>query len=563
MTRKTLAATGALTLTLLAGCATAPTSPAAPTWPTFSEQAWRAHVETLASDEFEGRGPGTPGEAMTLDYIEAQFRAAGLEPVAGGSFRQPVPLVEISKRPDPTLEVVGTAGALSLRYADDVVFWTRRPVPESRVENAELVFAGYGIVAPEYGWNDYAGLDVRGKVVLVLVNDPGFATQDPALFSGRAMTYYGRWTYKFEEAARQGAAGLLVIHETEPAGYPWDVPRNGAARPQFDLKVTDYEKSRLALEGWITEQATRRVLALAGADYDQLKGAALQRGSATQSLGLTASTGVRNIVRHGESHNVVGVLPGRVRPDEYFVYTAHWDHLGRILSVAGGGNGDTIFNGAIDNATGMAGLLELARAFGAAETRPERSVMFVAFTAEESGLLGSQYFGENPPVPAAQMAGGINMDALYTIGTTRDLRVIGYGASELDQLLRSAAARQGMVLVPEPTPEVGFYYRSDHFNLAKQGVPMLYAKAGHDHREHGPSHGRAWEENYFANLYHTASDEYDPAWDVSGLLLELAIYHEVGLTLANSQDWPQWREGSEFRAIREASRVGSTANRPD
>jgi len=563
MHRKLLTASGTLTLTLLAGCATAPTTPVAPTGPAFSEKAWRAHVETLAADEFEGRAPGTPGEEKTLTYIESQFRAAGVEPLPGGSFLQPVPLVEITNRPDPVLAVAGGAGALSLRYAEDVVFWTRRPVPESRIENAELVFAGYGIVAPEYGWNDYAGLDVRGKVVLVLVNDPGFATQDPALFTGRAMTYYGRWTYKFEEAARQGAAGLLVIHETEPAGYPWDVPRNGAARPQLDLKVEDYEKNRLALEGWITEPATRRLLALAGADFDQLKGAALQRGSASQALGLTASTGVRNIVRHGASNNVVGVLPGRERPDEYFVYTAHWDHLGKILSVAGGGNGDTIFNGAIDNATGMAGLLELARAFGAAESRPERSVMFVAFTAEESGLLGSQYFGENLPVPAGQIAGGINMDALYTIGTTRDLRVIGYGASELDALLRSAAARQGMALVPEPTPEVGFYYRSDHFNLAKQGVPMLYAKAGHDHVEHGTEHGQAWEANYFANTYHKPNDEYDPAWDVSGVMLELAAYYEVGLTLANSNDWPQWREGNEFRAIREASRLGTTAHRPD
>lgn len=545
---------------VLAACAGAPSSEA-PRTATFDEDAWRGHVERLASDEFEGRGPGTPGETKTLDYIEAQFRAAGLEPVAGtgGSFRQAVPIVEVTTRPDPTMEVSGKDGSLSLRYAEDYVWWTRRPVAESRLAGTELVFAGYGIVAPEYGWNDYAGLDVKGKVVLVLVNDPGYATGDPALFTGKAMTYYGRWTYKFEEAVRQGAAGLLVIHETGPAGYPWEVPRNGAARPQFDLEIPDYASRRLALEGWISEGATRRVLALAGQDLDQLKQAALQRGRTWQGLGLTATTGVRNIIRHGKSYNVVGVLPGRTRPDEYFVYTAHWDHLGRILSIGGAAASDTVFNGAIDNATGMAALMELARGFGATRPRPERSVMFVAFTLEESGLLGSQYFGENLPVPAGRIAGGLNMDALYTIGTTRDLRVIGYGNSELDAVLRAAAARHDMQIVPEPTPEVGFYYRSDHFNLAKQGVPMLYAKAGIDHVDGGPERGRAWEANYFANIYHKPNDQYDPAWDASGVMREIATYYEVGLEVANGESWPQWREGSEFRAIRERSRPAPAA----
>jgi Zn-dependent M28 family amino/carboxypeptidase len=547
---------GAISLALLAGCAATQGQEAASV-PTFDEQAWRGHVERLASDDFEGRAPGTPGEAKTLDYIEAQFRAAGLQPGAGGSFRQAVPLVEVTTRPDPTMEVRGKDGSLSLRYAEDYVSWTRRPVPESRLADAEVVFAGYGIVAPEYGWNDYAGLDVKGKLVLVLVNDPGYATGDPALFTGKAMTYYGRWTYKFEEAVRQGAAGLLVIHETGAAGYPWDVPRNGAARPQFDLEVPDYESKRLGLEGWITEDATRRILALAGEDFDQLKGAALARGSASQALGVTATTGVRNIVRHGKSYNLVGVLPGSQRADEYFLYTAHWDHLGKILTIGGTAATDTVFNGAIDNATGTAALIELARAFGATKPRPARSVVFVAFTAEESGLLGSQYFGENLPVPAAQIAGGINMDALYTIGSTRDLRVIGYGNSELDAVLRDAAARHEMEIVPEPTPEVGFYYRSDHFNLAKQGVPMLYAKAGIDHADGGPERGRAWEADYFANIYHKPNDAYDPAWDASGVMKELATYFEVGLALANSTDWPQWRDTSEFRAIREKSRAAA------
>ncbi|MCU0975376.1 MAG: M28 family metallopeptidase [Steroidobacteraceae bacterium] len=550
-----LAAAGALAAALLAGCAATTPAGEAAYAPAFDDAAWRAHVERLASDEFEGRAPGTPGEEKTLAYLEQQFRAAGLEPGAGGSFRQAVPLVELTTRPDPTMEVRGKSGALSLRYAEDYVSWTRRPVPESRVADAEFVFAGYGIVAPEYGWNDYAGLDVKGKIVLALVNDPGYATGDTALFTGRAMTYYGRWTYKFEEAVRQGAAGLLVIHETGPAGYPWDVPRNGAARPQLDLELPDYETKRLALEGWITEAATRRILALAGEDFDQLKGAALARGSASQALGVTATTGVRNIVRHGKSYNVVGVLPGRERPDEHFLYSAHWDHLGRILTIGGATATDTVFNGAIDNATGTAALIELARAFGATQPRPERSLMFVAFTAEESGLLGSKFFGENLPVPAAQIAGGVNMDALYVLGETRDLTVIGYGNSELDAVLRDAAAKRGMVLIPESTPEAGYYYRSDHFNLAKQGVPMLYAKSGVDSPKHGPEHGKRWLENYIANVYHKPNDEYDPAWDTAGILKELAIYFDVGLTVANGGAWPQWREGSEFRAIREKTRA--------
>jgi Zn-dependent M28 family amino/carboxypeptidase len=537
----------------LAGCVATPQGETALT-PSFDDGAWRAHVERLASDEFEGRAPGTPGEEKTLAYIEDQFRAAGLEPGAGGSFRQAVPLVEITTRPDPTMEVRGKTGALSLRYAEDYVAWTRRPVPESGVTDAQFVFAGYGIVAPEYGWNDYAGLDVKGKIVLALVNDPGYATGDAALFTGRAMTYYGRWTYKFEEAARQGAAGLLVIHETGPAGYPWEVPRNGAARPQFDLELGDYASRRLALEGWITEDATRRILALAGEDFDQLKGAALQRGAASRALGVAATTGVRNIVRHGRSYNVVGVLPGRERPQEYFLYTAHWDHLGRILSIGGKASTDTVFNGAIDNATGTAALIELARAFAATRPRPERSLMFVAFTAEESGLLGSQYFGEHLPVPAGQIAGGINMDALYVLGETRDLTVIGYGNSELDAVLRVAAAKQGMALIPEPTPEAGYYYRSDHFNLAKQGVPMLYAKSGVDSPKYGPEYGKQWLENYIANIYHKPGDEYDAAWETAGILKELRIYYDVGMAVANDDGWPRWREGSEFRAIREESR---------
>ncbi len=542
---------------LIAGCAGTPSSTTQSRAPEFSEAAYRAHVERLSSDEFEGRAPRTTGESKTVDYIEQQFRAAGLAPGFGDSYRQAVPLVEIVTHADPVMEIRGKQAALSLRYGDDMVVWTKRPVPESRVANAGLVFAGYGIVAPEYGWNDYAGLDVHGKIVMVLVNDPGFATQDPSLFTGNAMTYYGRWTYKFEEAVRQGAAGLLVIHETKPAAYGWEVVRNGAAKPQFDLRLPDPESQRLPLEGWVTRDAAERVLALAGQNYASLKQAAQKHGFRGIPLDLTASVGVRNDVSYGTSYNVAGMVPGSTRPDEAFVYTAHWDHLGRLAEAPPGSDGDTIFNGASDNATGVAALIELGGAFAKARPAPQRSVLFVAVTLEESGLLGSEYFAAHPPVPVAEIAGGLNMDNLYAIGVTRDLTVLGFGASDLDDDLRRAAAAQGRVLVPEPTPERGLYYRSDHFNLAKQGVPMLYTKAGIDSPTKGADYGRKWLEDYVAKRYHKPSDQYDSSWDVSGTMQDLAVYYAVGMAVADSDRWPNWQEGSEFRAVRDASRAAA------
>ncbi|MFO1394037.1 MAG: M20/M25/M40 family metallo-hydrolase [Steroidobacteraceae bacterium] len=521
--------------------------------PAFPETDYRRHIEVLSSDAFEGRAPGTEGEKKTIAYIEQQFREAGLSPGAGGSYLQAVPLVQIQPRADSTMRIAAPGGrSIEIPSPDEVVAWTRRPVPVSGVDKAGVVFAGYGIVAPEYGWDDYAGLDVRGKLVLALVNDPGYATGDPKLFNGRTMTYYGRWTYKFEEAVRHGAAGLLVIHETGAAAYPWDVPRNGATKPQFDLEVADFRSKRLALEGWITEAAAARMLATAGLDYPALKQAAARHGFKPVATDLAASMSVHNDVKHISSYNVIGTLPGRSRPGEAFVYMAHWDHLGRKAHPKPGE--DPIFNGAQDNATGVAALIELARAFAATKPRPERSLIFVAVTAEESGLLGSEYFAMHAPIPPRNLVGGINMDNLYSVGPTRDLTVIGYGKSELEDELAAAAAKQQRTLVQEPTPEKGFYYRSDHFNLAKVGVPMLYAKAGVDSPEHGPDYGRQWIEEYTADHYHQPSDEYSPDWDVRGNLMDLAIYYDVGLALANSNRWPNWRTGTEFRAIRDQSR---------
>jgi len=521
--------------------------------PVFPDASYRKHIEVLSSDAFEGRAPGTEGEKKTLAYIEQQFRAAGLQPGIGDSFLQPVPVVEIVPHADAALQLAGPNGkSLALRNPDDVVAWTKRPVPASGLTSAEVVYAGYGIVAPEYGWDDYAGLDVRGKLVLALVNDPGFATQDARLFTGNAMTYYGRWDYKFAEAVRHGAAGMLVIHETKAAGYPWDVPRNGATKPQFDLRIDDFQTNRLALEGWITEDAAARLLAAAGMDFAALKQAASSHGFKGKATGLTASMSVRNDVRNATSYNVVGVVPGSKRPEEAFVYTAHWDHLGQTANAKPGE--DAIFNGAQDNATGISALIELGRAFAAAQPRPERSLLFVAVTAEESGLLGSEYFAAHPPIPVAQMVGGLNMDNLYSVGKTRDITVIGFGKSELEDDLRTAAAKQGRVPVQEPSPEKGFYYRSDHFNLAKLGVPMLYTKAGVDSPTLGADYGKRWLEEYTARRYHQPSDEYSPDWDVSGTLQDLQLYYEVGLGIANSSRWPNWRADSEFRAIRDRSR---------
>jgi len=521
--------------------------------PAFPESSYRKHVEVLSSDAFEGRAPGTEGEKKTLAYLEQQFRAAGLQPGIGDSYLQSVPVVEIMPHADAVMQLAGPNDqSLALRSPDEVVVWTKRPVPSTSIANAEVVYVGYGIVAPEYGWDDYAGLDVRGKLVLALVNDPGYATQDPQLFTGNAMTYYGRWDYKFAEAVRHGAAGLLVIHETKAAGYPWDVPRNGATKPQLDLRIDDYATRRLALEGWITEDAAARVLTAAGMDFAALKKASSTRGFRGKATGVMASMSVRNDVRNTTSYNVVGKVSGSQRPNEAFVYTAHWDHLGQTTNAKPGE--DAIFNGAQDNATGVSALIELGRAFAATKPAPERSLMFVAVTAEESGLLGSEYFAAHPPIPVAQMVSGLNMDNLYSVGKTRDITVIGFGKSELEDNLRAAAAKQGRVPAQEPSPEKGFYYRSDHFNLAKLGVPMLYTKAGIDSPTQGPDYGKRWLDEYTAKKYHKPTDEYSPDWDVSGTLQDMQLYYDVGLDVANSSRWPNWYPGVEFRAIRDASR---------
>lgn len=507
-------------------------------------------IETLASDAFLGRGPSSEGEEKTLAYLTGELQRIGIAPASGGSYLQPVPLVTITASPEMTLSIRGEETALDLAYQKDMMAWTKRVVPSVSLEDSPLVFVGYGIVAPEYGWNDYAGADVAGKTVVMLVNDPGFATQDQDLFNGNAMTYYGRWTYKYEEAARQGAAGALIIHETDSAGYGWEVVAGSWSGEQHDLAAEDENASRCRVEGWLHRDAAEKVLGLAGLTVEAAKKQALERTREPEPIPAQASITVENDVARSTSKNVLGELKGSQRPDEYIVYMAHWDHLG----VKSSQEGDGIYNGAVDNATGVAGLLELAEAFASLDPRPERSILFAAVTAEESGLLGSKHFTENPTVPMASIVAGINMDGLNYYGPTRDITVIGHGSSELEDYLREAAKVQNRVVTPEDTPEKGYYYRSDHFNFAKKGVPMLYTKAGIEHREKGKDFGRQQHETYVAERYHKPSDEYSKDWDLRGAAEDVQLFFAVGWRLSNEESWPNWYEGNEFRAIRDASR---------
>jgi Zn-dependent M28 family amino/carboxypeptidase len=512
-----------------------------------------SHIEVLASDSFEGRGPSSAGEVKTINYLKAAFEQYGLQPGNGESFFQEVPLVTITARPNAVLRVRGGGTTKRFSYGSEFMAWTLRVVERAELANSEMVFVGYGIVAPEYDWNDYEGVDVRGKTVVMLVNDPGFATGDSSLFNGRAMTYYGRWTYKYEEAARQGAAGALIVHETEPAAYPWTVVQSSWSGPQFGLVTPDNNMSRVAVEGWLTLETARAVFEQAGLDYDELKQDAVRRGFRAKTLPLTASITLRNAIERSVSNNVIAVLPGTDRADEYVVYMAHWDHLGRDTTL----EGDQIYNGALDNATGTAGLLDLAQAFASLDTRPSRSLLFLAVAAEEQGLLGSLHYATNPIYPLAKTVAVINLDGLNIWGPMRDITVIGYGNSELDDYLAAAAETQDRVLRPDPEPEKGYYYRSDHFSFAKQGVPALYADAGIDHVVHGEEWTLERRDEYTANNYHKPSDEYDPNWDLAGAVDDLRLLFRVGYRLANESSFPNWREGSEFRALRDSIMAAS------
>jgi len=505
------------------------------------------HTAVLASDEFEGRAPATAGEQLTVGYLQSQFEAFGLEPGNGESWTQEVPISAVTVNPEVVMAINGARYSRQLAYRTDMMVTTQQQVPTVTVKDAPLVFVGYGINAPERNWNDYAGTDVTGKTVVVLINDPGFATQDPAVFNGNSMTYYGRWVYKYEEAARQGAAAVLIVHETAPAAYPWEVVTGSWSGPKISLTDDNQNLDKVEVESWITQPVAAELFSAAGLDYQALKAAAAQPGfTAVPMADLSASITLQNTVESSLSRNVIAVLPGTTYPEETIIYSAHWDHLG----IKPGVEGDNIYNGAMDNASGTAGLLALAKLHkqqGAAE----RSLVFLAVTAEESGLLGSQWYAENPVYPLATTVANLNMDGIQIADRMRDVAVVGFGNSELDQYLEVQAAKQDRVLVGEPNPEKGYYYRSDHFNFARVGVPALYTTRSTDSRQHGKVWGQNQLDAYVTNDYHKPSDEYSPDWDMSGAAEHVLLYFGIGEALANSRDWPSWSEGTEFKGKRD------------
>ena len=522
--------------------------------PALSEATMKDVTRELSLDSYEGRAPGSVGEEKTVAYLIAKYKAAGLEPGNNGSWTQDVPLIEITAKNVSALTIADRIGkAMSFAYGNEYVIGSYRETPKTDIKQSEMVFVGHGIVAPEKGWNDYAGVDVKGKTVVVMINDPDFENEGlDGPFGGKAMTYYGRWTYKFEEAARQGAAAVLIIHDTAPAAYGWNVVNSSWTGTQFLAQSKDGGKSQTQANGWIQKSVAKEIFAAAGQNLDKQMAAAKQKGFKAVPLNLSASMNFENDIARKASKNVIGVIKGTKRPDEYVLYTAHWDHLGRCTAAA---DGDDICNGAVDNATGTAALVALAEGFAKAGA-PERSVVFLAVTAEESGLLGSKFYAENPIFPLSQTVGGVNMDAFSMSGPAKNLTVIGKGKSQLDVYLEAAAKSEGRTPETEPTPEKGFYYRSDHFSFAKLGVPMVYFEGGDDLVTGGKAAAMAAAEDYEKNRYHAPGDEFDEKWDWSGVMSDLKLYYRVGRMLAMTDAWPNWNDGDEFRAVRDKSRNG-------
>ena len=511
----------------------------------------RYWISTLSSDEYEGRAPGTAGGQLTKNFISQTFQDLDLEPIDDNYFLD-VPTSEITLKDSSYLTLSFRGNDRKMKTGEEVVFWTKQARDYRKIRDSEVVFVGYGIVAPEYKWNDYEGLDVKGKTVVILVNDPGFATGKMRLFNGKSMTYYGRWTYKYEEAARQGAAAAIIVHEEAPAAYPWSVVENSWQGPQLDLQRNDLGADRITLEGWIRHDVLDDVLAFTGFNYESLKEIALEKTfSAFPLRGLTLSSEIFNEVRYLQSHNIAAMKKGSVRPDEYVLFMAHWDHLGMRPNALPGE--DAIINGAVDNATGVASILEFAKRFSEVET--DRSIIFLAVTLEESGMLGSQYFATYPPIDLAMVVAGFNFDGILPTGLTNDMVVVGYGASELEDLLEAELQKANRYINPDPNPEKGYFYRSDHISLAKRGVPMLYADGGFDLVVGGREAGFALEEAYRLNAYHDIADEYSDDWDLSGLNQSINVIYNISYQLANTSDWPNWYEGNEFRSIRDQSRA--------
>ena len=512
---------------------------------TFNKDSLADAIKVLSSDSFQGRRPFTAGETRTIDYLVKSYTALGLEPGNGNSYTQDVPLVEISPVGTPTLQLQSPKGKTAFQNLNDFVLWTERPDSVIKVDASDVVFAGFGVVAPEYNWNDYAGLDVKGKIVLVMVNDPGF--YDSTLFKGHTMTYYGRWTYKYEEAARQGAKACLIIHNTAAASYPFTVVQssNGGVKLHLDTRSTP--SYQLAVQGWITSETAKKFLMAAGKDSSLLV-AAQHRGFKAVPLNVKVSASLAVKEVYNMSHNVIAKITGSKYPDEYVIYSAHWDHLGIGKPDA---KGDSIYNGAADNASGTAALLQIARAFESQSQKPERTIIFLSVTAEEQGLLGSAWYGQHPVYPVAKTVANLNIDVLNTYGPTKDITYSGKGQSELEDYLADEAKKNGRYISPEDHPEAGHYFRSDHFSFARAGVPSLTADGGVDDLTRGIAYGKQKHDEYTALRYHQPADQYDSTWDLTGGLQDVELLYTIGGRLANSHEWPQWKAGSEFKAIRD------------
>jgi Zn-dependent M28 family amino/carboxypeptidase len=524
--------------------------------PKIESQVILERIKVLSSDEYEGRKPGTKGEELTVQYLETELKKLGLKPGnTDGTYIQKVPLVGITAAPTRPLTIAKAGAKQVFTWRDDVVAWTKHVADASSIEDSDLVFAGYGVDAPEFNWDDFKGVDVKGKTIIVLVNDPAVPDPsnpkalDPKTFGGDAMTYYGRWTYKFEEGARKGAAGILIVHETGPAGYPFSVVQ-GNLSEKFDLVTPDKNMGRASIEGWVTLDAAKKILKMAGQDFDVLKKQAATREFKPVPLGLKASLAIRNTLRTIDSRNVVGRLEGSdpAHKDEYVVYSAHWDHYGIGAPV----KGDTIYNGAADNASGVGAVLEIARAFTQVKPAPRRSILFLLVTAEEQGLLGSQYYSVAPIYPLEKTLANINLDSMNQWGRTGDLVLVGLGASELDDYVKAAAAEQNRTIKPDAEPEKGFYYRSDHFNFAKQGVPALDPDTGTEFVGKPLGYGKQKRDEYTNNDYHAPSDEVKPDWDLTGAADDADLFFAVGYRVANADKFPEWRSGNEFKAKRDA-----------
>ena len=507
-------------------------------------------IAILASDEYGGRAPGTVGGKLTKNFISKAFKDNGLETINKSYFLE-VPAVDIKQQPNSFFSISFRNVDEKLTPGKDIVFWTKRTSDYEKIRSSELVFVGYGIVAPEHNWNDYDGIDVKGKTVVMLINDPGFSTGSPRLFNGRSMTYYGRWTYKFEEAARQGATAAIIIHDEEPASYPWSVVESSWSGSQLSLQRNSDDPLPLQLESWIHKDTLNRLLQYTGFNTDSLEEIALSKTFKPFIIrGLELNSDIYNTVNYFKSHNIAAVKKGTTKPDEYILFTAHWDHIG-IKEDDLSGN-DNIYNGAVDNATGVAALLELSKRFSNVNT--DRSILFLSVTLEESGLLGSEYFASNSPIPLKNIVAGFNFDAVFPSGVSNDMVVIGYGASELEDLLENELIKNNRYINPDPSPEKGFFYRSDHISFAKRGVPMLYSNNGSDLVVGGRDAAFNLSYDYTLNHYHQPSDEYSDDWDMSGIEQTIDTIYNVSFNLSNSDDWPNWYEDNEFRSIRDKQR---------